>query len=317
MKMDQLAGIPSWDWPSDADSQILAVLEDRQAPVADRFLAAELAGEVSVMNEEVAKGLLGILRSEEEPVVLRGRSAIAFGAALEEAEMEGFDDPEYTTLTEALFRQIQSALRDIYQDPAVPKEVRRMALEASIRAPEPWHAGAVRAAYHDGDPEWKRTAVFCMRFIQGFQEEIMDALEADDPTVLREGILAAGNWEISDAWPVVDHLVLVAGQEDELVPGDPDAGRGLLLAAVHAAAMIRPQEAYELLSELGSQLMDPVDGSIDDEELYGAVEDAMEMARLLGGEGDFLDDYDELDEDFYLDEDVFPESEDDFDDKPN
>lgn len=326
MKMDQLAAIPSWEWPSDADRQVLAVLENREAPAADRLLAAELAGNISIMNEEMAKGLVGILQNQDETTELRGKCAIALGPALEEADLEGFDDPdpEYPSLTEPVFRWIEGVLRDTYQDPAIPKEVRRRALEASVRAPQPWHTGAVRAAYHDGDPEWKRTAVFCMGFIQGFEKEILEALETDDPWVLRQAVLAAGSWEIADAWPVVHHLTLAAGLEDELVPGDPDAGRALLLAAIHSAAMINPQAAFEILEEILDDLTDPEEGFIEDEELSDAIEEALEMARLLGNEGVFLDEYDDVDGDsyldegdFFLDEGVSPESDGDFDDKPN
>jgi uncharacterized protein (UPF0147 family) len=68
------------------------------------------------------------------------------------------EDPEEGPITEPTFRQIQSTLQILYQDPRVPQEVRRRVLEASIRAPQPWHTDALREAYARGDPEWKLTA---------------------------------------------------------------------------------------------------------------------------------------------------------------
>ena len=53
------------------------------------------------------------------------------------------------------------------------KEVKRPILEASVRAPEKWHKNAVAAAYRSKDEDWKLTAVFCMRFIRGFDKQIV------------------------------------------------------------------------------------------------------------------------------------------------
>ncbi len=45
-----------------------------------------------------------------------------------------------------------------------------------MRAPQDWHAGAIRAAYLCGDNDWVLTAVFAMSRIRGFEDQILEAL---------------------------------------------------------------------------------------------------------------------------------------------
>ena len=54
MKMRDLAEIPPWDWPPTASVSILEVLGDREAPSDERQLAVELAGDLVVMNDDLA-----------------------------------------------------------------------------------------------------------------------------------------------------------------------------------------------------------------------------------------------------------------------
>ena len=51
MKMRDLAEIPPWDWPQTASVSILEVLRNREAPSDERQLAASLAGNLVVMND--------------------------------------------------------------------------------------------------------------------------------------------------------------------------------------------------------------------------------------------------------------------------
>ena len=69
---------------------------------------------------------------------------------------------------------------------------------------------------------------------------------------------AAGNWEVDAAWPLVSALVAA-----------PDTDKALLLAAIEAAAAIRPQEAEQLLAELSDS---------DDTDIADAAGSAMMMA---------------------------------------
>ena len=42
------------------------------------------------------------------------------------------------------------------------------------------------------DEAWRLTAVFCMRFIRGFEEQILEALKSQHPDIHHEAVLAAG-----------------------------------------------------------------------------------------------------------------------------
>lgn len=270
MDLKTLEAIPPWEWPQDADRIILDVLRNDQAEPSDRLLAAELAGDSGDVNDELAEALLSILQNVNEPEALRGLAVISLGPALEYAYMDGFDDPDDVPISESMFRNIQETLRRLYRDARVPRGVRRRVLEASVRAPEDWHKEAVRAAYRSNEEDWKLTAVFCMQYIGGFDEQIFESIGSKNPDILYEAICAAGNWEIDAAWPHIAALIRSEQTEKEL-----------LLAAIEAAAMIRPGEAAEILEPL-------VDS--DDEDIVDAVYEALAMS------GEFWDD-EEDDED--------------------
>jgi tetratricopeptide (TPR) repeat protein len=283
MRMHTLAEIPPWEWPVDANDDILRVLADVESPEAERLLAAELAGDLTVMNDVLAEELLRILASPGEPETLRARAAISLGPAVEEGEIGGFEEPDILAVTEGVLRRAKASLRELYHDPEIPKKVRRCALEASVRAPEPWHPGAIRAAFHDPDPEWRLTAVFCMRFVQGFADEIVEALGDDDTEVLYQAVCAAADQGVDGAWPYVRRLVLAAASGALIVPDDPDAEWSILLAAMNAVASIRPLEAHETLSGLVES---------DDEEISEAAIEVLDMVEGLWMDED-EDDYGE------------------------
>lgn len=52
-----------------------------------------------------------------------------------------------------------------------------------MRAPEQWHQNAIRAAYSNGDKEWILTAVFSMRWVRGFDDQILEALKSGDAEI--------------------------------------------------------------------------------------------------------------------------------------
>jgi hypothetical protein len=159
-------------------------------------------------------------------------------------------------------RAIRDSLSDAYLDADAPKEVRRRALEASVRGEADWHTAAVRAAYHSGDDEWRLTAVFCMSYVKGFDSEIVEALESGDPELRYEAVHAAGNWAVERAWPHIRALVRV----------EEDVDKPLLLTAIDAAVCIRPGEVAEVLGDLAES---------EDEEIAEAVLEAMVMAEAL------------------------------------
>ncbi len=282
MDLRKLARLPPWDWPEGTDEKILAVLRDPASKEEQRLIATELAGDYTVINDSLAEALLSILGSGGASEELRGRSAISFGAALEHSDTNAFDDPDDAVISEEMFHRIQRSLQKLHSDADVPKYVRRRILEAAVRAPQEWQRGAIRVAYNSGDRDWKLTAVFCMNFVRGFDEEIVDALDSEDPMIHLHAVQAAGTWEIEGAWPHLTALVRSGRTEKDL-----------LLAAIEAVASVRPSEAQEVLADL-------VDSK--DEDIAEAVLEALAMADM--------DDYDDLD-DAYEDED-----EDDDDDEP-
>ncbi len=268
-----LRDIPPWDWPEGTRKTLLDILRDDRPSASDLLLATELAGDLTVSNEELVDALLSLLRSGDKPEEVRGRAAISLGPVLEQADTDGFEDADGRPITERTFHTIQESLRRLYMDATVPKDVRRRILEASVRAPQDWHQDAVRAAYSSNDEVWRLTAVFCMRFIRGFDEQILEALESENPDIHYEGVVAAGNWELNAAWPHVAALLNSAATE-----------KSLLLAAIDAAASIRPHGALEILAALADS---------DDKDIVDAVYEAMAMAEGRSGE----DEDDELNDD--------------------
>lgn len=279
MDLETLKDTPPWEWPSGAGRIFLGVLTDSRATESERLLAAELAGDFTVVDDEIADTLLAIVANGEEKEELRGTAAISLGAALEHADMMEFGDPEDIIISERTFRGIQRTLRELFQDRDVPQEVRRRILEASVRAPEDWHRGAVHDAYASDDEAWRLTAVFCMRFIPGFDDQIHEALDSEDPEIHYQAVCAAGSREVDAAWAHVAALVTA-----------DDTDKPLRLAAIDAAAGIRPLEAAEILSPLTDS---------DDEDI---AEAALEALAMAGAAAEFDEDEDQ-DEDEDEDED--------------
>src|ERR1019366_391094 len=141
MDLKTLHDTPPWEWPKGAGKMFLAILRDPKAA------AAALAGDFTVINDALAGALLSILGSAAEPAELRARAAISLGPALEQADIDEFDDPDASPIGQKMFRAIQQSLRKLYLDSGVPELVRRSILEAAVRAPQDWHTGAIRSAW--------------------------------------------------------------------------------------------------------------------------------------------------------------------------
>jgi hypothetical protein len=256
-----LLDTPPWDWPEDAPDLLVATLGDAKASAADKETAADLAGELPAVNDTLVNQLVATLTSEREAEAVRGAAALACGPVLESCETDGFDDAfSDPPITQPLFEKLKSTLRAVYADEAVPKLVRRRALEASVRAPQDWHTGAVRAAYLSQDAEWKLTAVFCMTYIRGFDASILEALESAEEEVRCHAVTAAGHWKVEGAWSHVAKLL-----HSTATP------KPLLLAAIEAVATLRPAEAAEELEHLDDS---------DDEDIVDAVQEAVTMAKF-------------------------------------
>jgi hypothetical protein len=143
--------------------------------------------------------------------------------------------------------------------------------DSSCSTEQDWHGDAVRAAYASGDEAWRLTAVFCMRFVRGFDEQILEALDSTNPDIHYEAVLAAGNWAVDAAWPHVAALVTSGRTDKHLMP-----------AAIDAVASIRPREARDILSDFTDS---------DDEDVVEAVYEALAIAEgLAAGDDDEEDD---------------------------
>ena len=269
MDLKILKDTPSWEWPEGAGKLFLEVLQDDKADESDRILAADLAGDFTVINNELADELLSIVQSGDRSDELRAKAVISLGPVLEYAYVDGFEEPVDAPIAEETFHRIQESLHRFYVDTAVPTLVRRRTLEAAVRAPQDWHREAIRAAYSSDDEDWRLTAVFCMQYISGFDEQILESLEDENPDIHYEAVRAAGSWQLDAAWPHVTSLV--ASEETE---------KYLLLAAIDAVAGIRPREAGVLVVHL-------IDS--DDEDIVEAADEAMGM-------GEWLSELDDLDE---------------------
>ena len=264
MNLKTLLDTPPWDWPRDTGKLLRRVLTDERAGESDRLTAARMAGELTVINDELANCLTGIIRNPEAPVSLRAEASIAFGPVLEQAYTDEGEEEQSVTVGPRAIRGIKDLLKQIHLDTSVPKELRRRSLEAAVRAPEVWQKKAIQTAYSSGDREWMLTAVFAMKYVRGFDKQLLEALQSDDEEILCEAVEAAGNWELDAAWPRV--LALVE---------EPATPRNLLLAAIVAVGSIRPDDAREALEHLEDS---------DDEEIAEAVEDALIMSGAVDDE---------------------------------
>ncbi len=266
MDVKSLMDTPPWDWPRDAGELFQKIVTDRRAQESDRLVAAELAGDLTVINDDLAVALMAIVRDAGEAEKLRAGAAVSLGAVLEQADTDGFEDSDDVPISERTFRSIQDTLHRLCLDDSNPKEVRRRILEASVRAPEDWHQDAIRAAYSSGDKDWMLTSVFSMRWVRGLDNQILEALKSTDPEIHYQAVHAAGHWELDAAWPRIVALL-----------NDVSTPKPLLLAAIGAAASIRPQEAGEILVDLAAS---------DDEEIAEAADEAIAMSEPMPDEAD-------------------------------
>jgi HEAT repeat protein len=120
------------------------------------------------------------------------------------------------------------------------------------------------------------TAVFSMRWVRSFDNQILEALKSADPEIHYQAVNAAGNWELDAAWPHIIELLSDAGTP-----------KPLLLAAIGAASSIRTQEAGEILIDLAAS---------DDEEIAEAADEAIAMSEPMSDEEDDEDDEDDASE---------------------
>ncbi|MCP4148468.1 MAG: hypothetical protein GY757_12045 [bacterium] len=262
-ELNKLMKQEPWEWEEGAEDVICTVLTDKKVKVTDRLSAIMMASESVVINDRVGGILLDILEDPEELEEIRSKAPIALGPALEYGEVMEFDDPDDILFTEKMFKGVRERLRQFFQNLKNPEEVRRTLLEGAVRAPMEWHRKAVKDAYYTGSEPWRITAIFCMGFIRGFEKEIVETLDSEDPALRLEALLAAGQQGIKAAWPYYKEI---------LTSKKNDVEKDLLLAAIDSAAMVNPREALPLLGEWELS---------DDEEIAEYAEDASMEAIML------------------------------------
>ena len=263
MDLHLLKDTVPWEWPDESGQMLMGIIRDRQAPETDRVLAVNLAGDPVVSGDDVAGVLLQVVGAADESETMRGGAAISLGTGLEEAELMGFDvfGDEEDQISEKMVEKIQQTFKNLFHDADAPEAVRRNILEASVRAPRDWHAGAVRGAYMADDERWRLTAVFCMQYIRGFDKQILEALESDDPLVHYHAVTAAGNWAVAGAWRHIEALITADNTDKEL-----------LLTAIEAAVNLHPGEAALIFGDLLDS---------DDQDIVDAAFEALSMAEGL------------------------------------
>lgn len=74
MDLKTLQDTPPWDRPRGAGKKFQELLIDDQAHETDRLIAAELGGDLTVINDELADALTALIRRPDEPEQLRARS---------------------------------------------------------------------------------------------------------------------------------------------------------------------------------------------------------------------------------------------------
>jgi hypothetical protein len=209
---------------------------------------------------------------------------IALGPALEEFdEASGYFDDDLI-LDDARFKEVCKVLHAVYRNPEASTLERRRALEASVRAPQPWHDGAIRAAYQDDDVAWRVTAVFCMGLVHGFEGSIMEALKSDVPEIRYEAVVAAGDACVSDS---ADTLVGIAA--------DDDADRDLRMAAILALPNVAGSDAAGILDDLTNHPDEEIAEAAD--EAFGEILVWQELEAMETGEAEGFDD--EEDDDLF------------------
>ena len=267
MDLRTLESTPPWDWPEDTGQVLLQILVDDNTDEAERSLAADLAGDFVVIDDDLAAALLSLAGRSDLPEMIRCEAALSLATVLEHTFMMGFEDADDILISERMYNRIRETLRALYADSTVPLEVRRRILEASAHAPQAWHRDAVRSAYAADDESWRLTAVFCMRFVPGFDDQILAELDNPDSLVQFHAVCAAGTWEIERAWPQVAALLTA-----------DDIDKDLLSATIVTAALIRPREAAELIQPFLES---------EDEDIIDAV---MEATTIAGGLVELEDD---------------------------
>lgn len=233
-----------------------------------KLRALEFTAEL-IEGDEMAERHLDLVEDSEEHTDVRARAAVALGPALELCDWGDWERPyDPPPLSRRFFDEMQDRFEKLHRSASVPKLVRRRILESSVRAPRAWHRGAVRAAWCGDDLEWRKTAVFAMGRLAGFEEMLGEALEADDERLVCEALRAAGGRE--DVPGAVETAMARAR--------NAEASTDCRLAAIEGLRFVDSHEAYNLLERLARSADECVAGTaawaLDEWQIFNGANDA-------------------------------------------
>jgi hypothetical protein len=256
--------------------RLLAELTD-----PDEETRAAILDEIALdMDDETAQALLDIAASDADEEA-RDHAIVALGPVIEECGdeyMEGAIDfgPEMEPpVSRETFASIVARIRALYSDESQPKLLRRRAFEVLIRDPQPWHREAIQEHFASADDDWRRTAVFAMGHITGFEHEIAAAVETAEEPLLFEAVRAAGQMEVSAAAPRIRALAT-----------SRDADLDLRIAAIYALPHV-DRDSFELLESLEQSR---------NRDIAEAAADAVQELLMFTDTGEGEDDEDDEDD---------------------
>jgi HEAT repeat protein len=240
----------------------------------DSYAAVRIAALDGVWDStepRLVRPIIGLLQSDRD-VNVRAAAARALAHYVLLAEWGQIRPTVATPAVDALLAE--------YDRPNAPLEVKRAALEAVAAANHPRVPDMILDAYDDGPNDLQLSALFAMGLTadQRWLPILDDEMQSPSADFRAEAARAAGGLGSTDS---VDAL------EGLLTDEDPS----VTMAAIYALGQIGGDRATELLTRLSQ---DP-----DYEELYDAIDEALEEMDLLEGGFDLL----ALDEDDLEDDD--------------
>ncbi len=194
---------------------------------------------------------------------VRAAALVAMGRFIYLGEIESVD--------EDAARRAQDVALAIYNDVDELTEVRRRAVEALGSATRPDLTEIIQEAYESDEAPMRASALFAMgrSFDQDWAPIVLEELTSDDPEMRYEAARSAGELELEDAIPFLASILL-------------DDDREVIEVAIAALGEIGGGEARALLENAIERAQ-----IAEDEELVEAIQEALELASLVGENLDF------------------------------
>jgi HEAT repeat protein len=220
---------------------------------------AALDGVWDSTNTALIRPIMALMKSDED-VRVRASAASTLGHYIVLTEWGQLDRRFTDPIVTALLAQLDA--------PDTELAVRRAALESIGASPQPRVPELIRRAYDSGDELMQLSALFAMGKSADprWSDTVIDEMASAAPEMRLEAARAAGAIGEEDAVAELAELI----HDEEL---------DVRLAAVHALGQIGGDTAVKILENLAE---DP-----DAEDLYDAIDEALEEMDWLGGNFDF------------------------------